>query len=256
MIRLGAAALVATVFLAPPRPPVPPRPPPRPTVPIPALPVITRVRIDAGKDATIVTEDVTFARGEWQSGDVDAFVAFGAPGVPHAFDVHLLSTDAAGPDPADVGEVVVTERAARKPATARTLLGRDGAAGEVLHLREPALRRAFARAGFAAVRVRSLLGPIAADGTGGREVLIRLGTFLGTPLTVARVEVAALDGHPFALPAEARLCGDAADPYPISVQLSPARPAAPAVHWPAPTLPAHVARHPTDDLCVRFFVPA
>jgi hypothetical protein len=257
MTKVVLGALLATVFLAPPRPAPAPRPPPRPTVPIPALPVVTRVHVDAGKDATIVIEELTFARGEWQSGDVDAFVAFGAPGVPRAFDAHLLSSDPAlgGADPADVGEPIVGERAPRRPASARTLVGRDGAAGEVLHLREASLRRAFARANGATVRLRSLLGPIAPDAGGGREVLVRLGTFGATPITLGRVEVAALDGHPFAAPAQARLCGDGADPYPIAVQLSPARPLANVVTWPAPTAPALVARRPTDELCIRFFVP-
>lgn len=251
MIRAVLGALALTVLLAPPK--VPPRPPPRPSAPIPALPVVTRVRIDAGRDATVVTQEVTFARGEWQSGDIDAFVAFGGPGAPRAFDVHLLSADATGPSAGDVGEVVVTERAARRPSTARELLGRETSAGEVLHLREPSLRRAFARAGAATVRIRTLLGPIEADANGGREVLVRLGTFAGTPLTVGRVELVALDGRPFAGVSDARLCGAEADPYPISVQVVPGPR---VVRYPAPTEPALVARHASDDLCVRYVLPS
>lgn len=250
MTRAILGALVATVLLAPPK--VPPRPPPRPSAPIPALPVVTRVRIEAGREATVVTEEVTFARGEWQSGDIDAFVAFGGPGAPRAFDVHLLSADGTGPVATEVGEVVVTERAARRPATARELLGRETSAGEVLHLREPSLRRAFARSGAAAVRIRTLLAPIEPDANGGREVLVRLGVFAGTPLTVGRIELVALDGRPFAGAADAKLCGADADPYPISVQVVPGPR---VVRYPRPTDPALVVRRPSDDLCVRFVLP-
>lgn len=251
MIRLAFGALLATVLLAPAKPP--PRPPPRPSAPISSLPVITRVRVDASKDATVVTQELALARGDWQSGDIDAFVAFGGPGLPHAFDVHLLAATESGPDPVDVGEVVVTERAPRRPAYARALLGRESSAGEVLHLREPSLRRAFAKTGIAAIRIRTLVGPIAPDANGAREVLVRLGTFGATPLTVAKVEVAALDGKPFTAPTEARLCGDAADPYPISVQQLPAQR---VVRYPGPAAPYLAVRHPSDDLCIRFSVGA
>lgn len=249
MIRAALGALVATVLLAPPPPKPLPRPPPKPSAPIPALPVVTRVRVEAGREATVVTEEVTFAKGEWLSGDIDAYVAFGGPGVPRAFDVHLLSADAGGPLATDVGEVVVTERAPRRPATARVLIGRETSAGEVLHLHEPALRRAFARAGSAAIRIRTMLGPIEADASGGREVLVRLGVFGGTPISVVRVELVALDGRPFSGPSEARLCGAEADPYPISVHVVPGPR---VVRYPAPGEPGLAVRHAGDDLCVRY----
>ncbi len=247
MTRAALGALLVTLLGAPPQPV--PKPPPKPSAPIPALPVVTHIRIYAGKDATVGTQEITIARGDFASGDVDAFVAFGGPGVPRAFDVHLLAAESFGPDPVDAGEVVLTERAARRPTTAKLLLGRESSAGEVLHLREASLRRAFAKSGYAGVRVRSLLGPIAAEPGAGREVLVRLGSFAGVPLTLSKLEVTALDGKPLTAPTEAHLCGAEADPYPIWVQQGPA-----PLAYPRPTAPWLVTRHATDDLCVRVFL--
>ena len=238
---------VALPLLAAPR-----APPPRPSQPIPSLAVVARVRVEVARDRALVTEELTFARGEWQSGDLELYAAFGAPGVPRAFDVHLHSVPvgALAPDPTDVGEPVLTERAPRRPATAQLLLGRGTMAGEVLHVREAALRRAFAASGVAALRVRSFLGAPVADARGGREIVVRLGIDGATPLTVGRIEVASADGSAFAAPAEAQLCGDLADTFPLAVQLSPAWPVRTV---PGPQDPRFAVRHAGDDLCVRYF---
>ena len=231
---------------------VAPRPAPRPSQPIPSLAVVARVRVEVARDRSLVTEEITFSRGDWQSGDLDLYAAFGAPGVPRAFDVHLhaVPTGALAPDPTDVGEPVLTERAARRPPTARLLLGRSTMAGEVIHVREAALRRAFGASGVAALRVRTFLDPPAADAKGGRELVVRLGIDGATPLTVGRIEVASADGTAFTAPAEAQLCGDVADTYPLAVQLSPPWPVRTV---PGPQDPRFAVRHASDDLCVRYF---
>lgn len=251
VLALGVALpLLAAPKAAPPRPA--PRPPPRPSQPIPSLAVVARVRVEVAHDHALVTEEITFSRGEWQSGDLDLYAAFGAPGVPRAFDVHLhaVPAGALAPDPADPGEPVLTERAPRRPATARMLLGRSTMAGEVLHVREAALRRAFAATGVAALRVRSFLAPPVADARGGREVVVRLGIDGATPLALGRIEVTSSDGRAFAGPAEAQLCGDSADAYPLAVQLSPSWPVRTV---PGPQEPRFAVRHASDDLCVRYF---
>ena len=231
---------------------VAPRPAPRPSQPIPSLAVVARVRVEVARDRSLVTEEITFSRGDWQSGDLDLYAAFGAPGVPRAFDVHLhaVPTGALAPDPTDVGEPVLTERAARRPPTARLLLGRSTMAGEVIHVREAALRRAFGASGVAALRVRTFLDPPAADAKGGRELVVRLGIDGATPLTVGRIEVASADGTAFTAPAEAQLCGDVADTYPLAVQLSPPWPVRTV---PGPRDPRFAVRHASDDLCLRYF---
>jgi hypothetical protein len=117
-----------------------------PPPPLPSLPVIARVHVEVAPAFVVVTEDVRFARGDWRSGDLDLYVAFGAPGVPRAFDAKVVAVgedELDAPDGA-VGEPVAVERAVRRPARARLLLGRESMAGVVVHLKEPAMRRAFA----------------------------------------------------------------------------------------------------------------
>ncbi len=57
---------------------------------LPSLPVIAHIRIEIAPAHAIVTEDIRLARGDWKSGDLDLYVAFGAPGVPRAFDAKLI----------------------------------------------------------------------------------------------------------------------------------------------------------------------
>ncbi len=263
-----------------------PAPPPAPAVhatpsaPLPALPVIASVRVDVARDHVVVTEDIVVARGEMHAGDLSLFVAFGAPGAPRAFDARLFAADPALLAPIDeaVSEPVAVERAPRRPKTALLLLGRPQMSGAVVHVREPAFRRAVSAAGAAMLRLRTLLEIPQEDAAGGRELVIRLGTEGGAPLTLTRLELHAESAHPAVLAAEAMLCGggngmagtgtsDGPDPYPIAVTLSPTprAPSAPAPPAPVaapidppspapprPTAPWLVVRHATDDLCLRF----
>jgi hypothetical protein len=213
--------------------------------PLPALPVVSRVRIDVAPGHVIITEDVRMARGDWSAGDLDLYVAFGAPGVPRAFDAHLLALreDAFFADANEQGEPVTAERQARRPARVRLLLGRESMAGVVVHLKERALRRAFAVSDAFILRLRSLVlveGPT-------RDVVIRLGTDGSAPIAIGAIEVAA-DAKTVSR-AEARLCGPNADTYPLALGFVPARPA--PVVYPRPIAPFLAARHDGDDLCVR-----
>jgi hypothetical protein len=219
---------------------------------LPSLPVITRARVEVTRDAVVVIEDVTFARGEWSSGDYDLFIAFGAPGVPQAFDAHLLATpaDAFGAPLDQPGEALPSDRAPRKPDRATTLLGSPHMAGEVVHAREVALRRGFSASGVVTLRVRSLIATPPADANGTREVLVRLGSLPSNPLALASVELASKDSTVRLESAEAKLCGPDADPYPIAVTSTPTLPRVP----PWPVSPLGVVRRATDDLCVRWRV--
>lgn len=222
------------------------------TAPPPASPwlaVVTRVRVVVMREAVVTTEEVTFDRGDWTSGDVDVYVAFAAPGAPRAFEAHLVSHDDASffaPD--DPGELVTSDRATKKPDRALTLLGSSHMAGEVVHLREPALRRAFASSRRATLRVRMLGQLPAADAAGNREVLVRLGAPAGVPLALASIDVASGDALTKLDHASAQLCGPDADPYPLYVALrgGPSDPRAAS--------PLLVTRHAQDDLCVRVHV--
>lgn len=222
-------------------------PPPPPLAPLPMLPSVGRVKIAVQGGSLVVVEEVTLPRGEWKNEPLDFHIAFGAPGAPRAIDAHLVPIADGGleADDADAGEALAFDRVPRRPPTAHALLGRDQMAGIVVHLRREALAAAFAPGNMAALRIRTALELPELDPQGGRSVLVRLGASRGTPLTLGRVVVASKVAR-----AEARLCGPEADPHPLAVAPRPPAPAAPADR---PIAPVLAVRHPSDDLCVRFW---
>jgi len=230
-----------------PLPPLPPAPVyVRPAPPLAMLPRVSRVRVEASRDRAVVLEDVQFPRGDWESGGLDLYVAFGAPGAPIAIDAHIGGPDAN----AEGGESVSVERAPRRTSGAQSLLGKQQMAGVVLHVKEPQLRRLYAAGDLAVLRIRSLLmAPSPADGV--RDVVVRLGAPGGVPLTVGKIEVVSLEPKPWITRVEANLCGPEAATFPLTVSLvdKGARPAPRA----ATIAPDMATRHPGDDLCVRWW---
>lgn len=232
------ALALAVALLAPPKIAAPP--------PLPWLPVVARVRVEVGIDHVLVVHVVRFGRGEWIAGDVDLHVAFGAPGVPRAVDARLaaLPESALEPRPGDALEPVPADPSPRRSGRAHAFLGPETMAGVVLHLREPALRRAFAGSGVAALQIRTLL-PLPAAVAGARELVVRLGVPGGAPVALNAIELASRDARVTVLRAEAALCGPDADPHPLAVRGAGVRPD------PAAIAPLHAVRRSTDDLCVR-----
>jgi hypothetical protein len=224
---------------------------------LPSLPSVSRVRIEVAQDHVVVVEDVALPRGDWRSGDLDLYVSFGAPGAPAAFDARLLAVPDGALEPpsdGDAGDPIPVDRAPRRPTTAHLLLGRPQMAGAVLHVREVAFRRAIEPGGLAMIRVRTLLPVPAEDAQAGREIVVRLGIPGGPPLTLGRLQIVAADAKARIARAEARLCGPEADPYPLAIAVTP-KPASPPtlVGGKAPVAPVLAVRHPSDDLCVRFY---
>ena len=253
------AALVTVAGHAHAKPPAPSKKGPshagppawtRPAPPLPMLPRVGRVRIEAARDRVVVIEDVALPRGEWTSGGLDLFVAFGAPGTPVAIDARLVTPASGGPDahPEEAGDVVALEPAPHRTAGAALLLGKPQMAGVVAHVKEPQLRRAYSAGDAAILRLRSLIAAPAADAAGARDVVVRLGASDGQPLTLGRIQIASLEAQPWITRAEARLCGPEASPLPLGVTVvgkAPGRSAAVA--------PELALRHATDDLCVRWW---
>ena len=245
---LAALLIGATATAAGPlRPAKPP--------PLPFLPTLPRIRIDAARDHVTVVEELDVPRGEWQSGDLDLYVAFGAPGSPKAFDARLFAAlpPTFDPGPDELGEPIAVDAAPTRPARAFALLGRAQMAGVVVHLKEAAFRRALGPGGVARIRLRSLYDLPPEDARTGREVVLRLGSEEGAPIAMGALVVHSLEARPWITRAGAHLCGPEADPYPLSVVLEPpSRDPAPALS-PGPAAPVLAVRHASDDLCVRFW---
>lgn len=223
-----------------------------PSPPLFSLPSLPRIRIEATRDRLLVVHDISLPRGDWQTGDVDLYVAFGAPGAPRAIDARLyaLGTDAdLGADSAY--ETLRVDRAPRRPRGAHALLGPPQMAGAVLHLPDAAFRRALSLSDVARIQVRTVLDLPAEDARTGREVLVRLGVRGGPPLAMGRLEIASPEPAPWIVRAEAHLCGRDADSYPLAITVLPPPP---SLHTrPLPTAPVLAVRHDGDDLCVRFW---
>jgi hypothetical protein len=221
------------------------------------LPSLGRVRVEAARDHVTVLEDVHLPRGDWQSGGLDLYVAFGSPGMPIAVDARLVAAASGATElrADDAGDVLPVEPAVRPSTSTQLLLGPPHMAGVVVHVKDAELRRAYATADLAGVRLRSLLGAPASDPSGERALVVRLGVAGGLPITLGRVQVVSLEPGPWIQRAEATLCGPDADARPLALSIWP-KPAgiqpggAPA---PSPIAPAMAVRHPSDDLCVRWW---
>ncbi len=251
--RLALSALLATLLGSSRGAARPPSTSAAPPKLFPAPPTLPLTRVEVARDHVLIVQDVLLRRGEWTGGDLDAFVAFGAPGLPRALDARL-SPATEDDEVAEVGhdEPISVDRAFRRPAGARLLLGTSTMAGAVLHLREASFARATRQTGLARLRIRTLLDAPRPDARTGREVVVRLGTHAGEPDALGTIEVVADDSRPWVARAEARLCGPDADPYPLAVRLLPEA-AGQLPMTPPPIAPVSSVRHATDALCVRFW---
>jgi hypothetical protein len=216
---------------------------------------VARVRLEVARDRVILVEEVNLPRGDWTSGGLDLYVAFGAPGTPSAVDAHLIapatgSVESLGDD---AGESVTVEPAIRRSSSAQPLLGRPQMAGVVLHVKGSQLRKAYEAKELAVLRVRSLLSPTAPDGSRERDVVVRLGVNGGLPLTLVKIQVVSLESRPWVTRAEANLCGPDADTLPLAIGVFPRPASRPPPPASPPIAPSFAVRHPSDDLCIRWW---
>jgi hypothetical protein len=227
----------------------------RPAPPLPMLPRVGRVRVEAAPDRVVVVEDVVLPKGDWESGGLDLYVAFGSPGTPIAIDARLIVPSPGGLDsrPEEAGDPVTLEHAARRTAGAQALLGRPQMAGVVARVKETQLRRAYASGEVAVLRLRSLLMAPAADATGARDVVVRLGAVAGLPLTLGRIQVGSLEAQPWITRAEASLCGPDAAAWPLTVTVIGRVSGAAKVPARPTIAPEAAVRHANDDLCIRWW---
>ena len=217
-----------------------------PVPPLPALPVIARVRLDVAEERVLVVYEIVMARGDWAGGNLDLWMSFG-PVMPRAVDARLLSVSetASAPSPTDEGEPIPVDMATRRPRHTHALLGPTAMAGAVLHLREPAFRRATSAGHAVGLRIRQVLPPPVADETTSREIVLRLGMEGSTPLTLRRIDLTTSE-QSWLTTASAQLCGPDADPHPLGFSTAPTHNARDAIE------PALATRRDTYDLCIRY----
>jgi hypothetical protein len=217
----------------------------------PMLPSIERVRVDIAGDRVLLLEEIVLPRGDWQSGDLDLFAAFGVPGPPLALDAHLLEVppDGSQAGAGDSGESVPFLKAPRALAAAGILLGKPKAAGVVIRVRESLLRRTYLSSNLAVLRIRSLVRIPAAEPDGTRQLVVRLGRVGDTPITLRRIELSVIDAKARLVNAQARLCGPSSDPWPLRVTVEAN---AKWVDRSPAIAPSMAVRHSSDDLCVTW----
>ncbi len=262
-MNAGAARmLVLAVGLFAPHPPkpsppkhpaAPKAPPPKPARPLAMLPSVGRVGIELRGDQLVVTEDIALPRGDYKNGDLQLYVAFGAPGAPQAVDAHLLPVEDGelGADPSAAGDRLTVDFVPHAPVSANPLVGSASMAGFVVHVREATFVKALAPGNMATLRLRSLLAVPVVDHAGNRSVIVRLGAPTKEPMPIGHIEI---DPKKSALEAAtAQLCGPDADTYPLTVWRVGATPVRMETKEPRGAIaPVLAVRHASDSLCLTF----
>jgi hypothetical protein len=228
---------------------------PGPDPGLPMLPSVSRVRIETARDRVVIVEDIDLPQGDWRYGDLELYAAFAAPGPPIAVDANLVglvpeerNAHSYGPD-----DRVGTRVVARRGAGTSLLLGTPDMAGVVLHVRDSQLRRAYASADRAVLRIRSLVRSPATDSSGARDLVVRLGIAGGLPMTLGRVQIVSREPAVAIRRATATLCGPEADPWPLSIGWTGADKQAREPPAQTTVAPSAAVRHASDDLCVRWW---
>lgn len=208
LVALAALLLALPCAAAPKKAPGPPPPLALAHLALPRVDVLLR------GDVALVTADLTFTRGAYQGGAIDAFVAYGGPGLPRAFDAQLLPVEAAflAPPPAATGSPVAAAHATLAPPEASLALGPRHGAGQRLTLPPEALQAALAPSGLAALRLRWVYGFPTAR-TPHRAVLVRA-TESGRTLPLGALRLRAAEGS--LASATAALCGPGS-PAPLAL---------------------------------------
>jgi len=244
MKLVACAALIA---LAAPRRAQPPPPPP--PIPLPSLPVLTRLVVDgsARADRVIVDYEFLLDKGDYQSGDLSLYVAYGAPGVPLVFDAHVrASIPASDTLPGfALREPAVVEPRPRKPPGITWVVGREHQAGAVVRVPASLLKQAWST-GPLVLGLRAVHAVAATN----RDIVVRLGTVDNQPITVQRIDVA---GSPNAT---ARACRTGALGEPVILhdltsgrRLDASDARDPALYY-RRVAPSQLQRAAEDDLCV------
>ncbi len=207
--------------------PVQPEPPDAP----PRALAVSRVELIQKRGQILVITDLSFEKTD-RPRDWELFLAYGAPGMPRAFEAELVpvAPDALFARAEAHGAPLVTTHVPAAPSDAEAAIGPREAAGQVVRIpREPGTGRFFV------IRVRALHAiPARAVEP---SVLVRI-SHDGSTLPLGPLFVRRDDPKTVAV---ANLCGG---------------PRLAIVGEPGGTSPLVAPRQPADELCVRFVKPS
>ena len=214
------------------------------------LPSVGRVSLEIRHDGVVVTEDINLPRGDYRGGALNLYAAFGAPGLPNAVDAKLLTLEEgsleAAPDAA--ADKLDVELASRALVSMNVLVGSGAMAGVAIRLPEAVFLRHVAKSDMAVLRIRTLMPEPDEDTTGAREVIVRLGSVQGQPLTLGRIDT---EERVAISTLRAEFCGKDADRRPLAVSRMK-KGAATKQRDPLAAAPVMSVRHSSDDLCVYY----
>ncbi len=233
-------ALAALALASPPALAAGPKGPP---VGAPERVAVARVDVLFRRNAALVTTDLTFARGAaYRGGDLAAFAAYGAPGLPKAFEARLVPVERgrfSPPDGEGEGEALPATHVTQAPDGVALSLGGPHRAGQALRLPAAALARAFEPSGLAALRLRAV-HLLRADGPRA-SLVVRLAAPPGAaPFPLGEVSLRG-EGVALLSPAAA-LCRPAGPDLALALAGAPPPPGALA--------PPRAPRSAGDELCV------
>jgi hypothetical protein len=152
----ASLALLALALAAPKAIAAGPKGPPPPS---PEHLAVARVDVLFRRNAALVTTDLIFTRGAYRSGELSAHVAYGSPGLPRAFEAHLLPVERGRFSPpldAEGGEALPASHTTHAADNTALSLGGPNRAGQTLRLPAAALAHALEPSGLAALRLRSV----------------------------------------------------------------------------------------------------
>jgi hypothetical protein len=144
---------------------------------------VARIDVLLRAGAALVTTDLTFTRGTRPAGGaLDAFVAYGAPSLPRAFEAQLIGVEPGRfVAPLETrGQQVPSQHAQQAPAGVAVRLGPGNAAGQAMRLPGDALDDALDGSGLALLRIRAIHA--LPEGAGARSVLVRISGRTTLPL--------------------------------------------------------------------------
>lgn len=193
------------------------------------------------QSAVLVTTSLIFGRDGWQGDPLEAFIAYGAPAIPAAFEAALLPLQPGEllPAPEASEHKLRTRHAKQRPSHASFWLGPPSAAGQIVTMPTEALTAAFAPSTYASLRLRTVYDlPHSAY---GRSLLIRISQPGEQPPPLGVVTVRLEDKD--TLRARVTLCTLDGAETELVVSGWP--------HHAGATAPPRAPRRPDDELCVR-----